>query len=180
MSHEPVNIYVRLTDDGRHIRKWAFKRFEGSAAYVQTGMPVTEPTVSEQRIRKLEQALIRCRDQFFFYAEQHLAKETKEGDEKGATNREFEEMCDAVLGADRCESPGCRNPTKNGICEACDRWVDQQVVIGEIVRDIAELSDRQSPADQPDMMLVTAEELQNILGNRLSALTTKPDGGVKN
>lgn len=36
-------------------------------------------------------------------------------------------------------------------------------VIADIVRDVAELPDRTSPEGQPDMMLVTAEELASIL-----------------
>jgi hypothetical protein len=36
-------------------------------------------------------------------------------------------------------------------------------VIEKIVRDVAELPDRTSPADQPDMMLVSADELRTIL-----------------
>lgn len=32
-----------------------------------------------------------------------------------------------------------------------------------IIRDVAELPDRTSPEDQPEMMLVTAEELRAIL-----------------
>jgi len=32
-----------------------------------------------------------------------------------------------------------------------------------IIRDVAELPDRTSPNDQPDMMLVTADELRTIL-----------------
>jgi hypothetical protein len=40
--------------------------------------------------------------------------------------------------------------------------------ITKIVRDVAELPDRTSPDDQPDMMLVTAEELQIILARHFS------------
>jgi len=36
-------------------------------------------------------------------------------------------------------------------------------LIEDIIRDIAELPDRTSPADQPDMMLVSADELRGIL-----------------
>jgi hypothetical protein len=35
--------------------------------------------------------------------------------------------------------------------------------IDAIVREVAELPDRDSPPDQPEMMLVTADELRNIL-----------------
>ncbi len=42
-------------------------------------------------------------------------------------------------------------------------------LIGEIIRDVAELGDRTSPDGQPDMMLVTAEELRGILSERLAA-----------
>jgi hypothetical protein len=40
-----------------------------------------------------------------------------------------------------------------------------------IVRDVAELPDRTSPEDQPDMMLVTADELRSIV---CAALTRVP------
>ena len=40
-------------------------------------------------------------------------------------------------------------------------------IIDMIIRDIAELPDRTSPEDWPDAMIVTAEELEDILTNRL-------------
>jgi hypothetical protein len=40
-------------------------------------------------------------------------------------------------------------------------------LIERIVRDVAELSDRNSPEDQPDMMLVSAKELALIIENAL-------------
>ena len=40
-----------------------------------------------------------------------------------------------------------------------------------IVRDVAELPDRDSPAYFPEAMLVTADELRSIIENRLSELT---------
>lgn len=43
----------------------------------------------------------------------------------------------------------------------------------DVIRDIAELPDRTSPPDAPDMMLVTAEELRAILTNRFMALGLK-------
>lgn len=39
--------------------------------------------------------------------------------------------------------------------------------IDKIIQDVAELPDRTSPDDQPDMMMVTADELLTILINRL-------------
>ncbi|MCG6203660.1 hypothetical protein LPW26_03340 [Rhodopseudomonas sp. HC1] len=41
-------------------------------------------------------------------------------------------------------------------------------IISEIIEEVSELPDRTSPADQPDMMLVTADELEAILRDRLS------------
>lgn len=35
--------------------------------------------------------------------------------------------------------------------------------INDVLRDVAELPDRNSPADQPEVMLVTAAELRQIL-----------------
>ncbi len=40
--------------------------------------------------------------------------------------------------------------------------------VNSVLRDVAELPDRTSPDDEPDMMLVTADELKAILCNRLS------------
>lgn len=40
--------------------------------------------------------------------------------------------------------------------------------VNGVLRDVAELPDRNSPEDEPDMMMVTAEELKVILCNRLS------------
>lgn len=46
--------------------------------------------------------------------------------------------------------------------------------VNAVLRDVAELPDRTSPEDEPDMMLVTAEELKTILCTRLSeALATR-------
>lgn len=41
--------------------------------------------------------------------------------------------------------------------------------VAGIVRDVAELPDRTSPADQPDMMLVTSAELTEIICRALTA-----------
>jgi len=38
-----------------------------------------------------------------------------------------------------------------------------ELIAQSIAQDVAELSDRTSPEDQPEMMLVTAEELQAIV-----------------
>jgi hypothetical protein len=46
--------------------------------------------------------------------------------------------------------------------------------VNAVLSDVAELPDRTSPEDEPDMMLVTAEELKTILCQRLSeALATR-------
>lgn len=42
-------------------------------------------------------------------------------------------------------------------------------LIADIIRDVAELPDRNSPDDWPEAMLVTADELRDILVRRLSA-----------
>lgn len=48
--------------------------------------------------------------------------------------------------------------------------------IADVLRDVAELPDRSSPDDQPDMMLVTAEELREILESRApEQATPEPD-----
>lgn len=43
----------------------------------------------------------------------------------------------------------------------------EQIITG-VLQDVAELPDRTSPDDAPDMMLVTAEELRAILEAHLS------------
>ena len=52
--------------------------------------------------------------------------------------------------------------------EAVARATDLEVLVMEIGVDVAELPDRTSPDDQPDMMLVNFEELQIILSNRIA------------
>lgn len=42
--------------------------------------------------------------------------------------------------------------------------------IAGVILDISELSDRNSPSDAPDMMLVTGAELRTILTARLQAI----------
>ena len=46
-------------------------------------------------------------------------------------------------------------------------------VVNLIVRDVAELPDRTSPDDQPEMMLVAANELRGILSHRIRFLYDK-------
>lgn len=55
---------------------------------------------------------------------------------------------------------------------------DLAPVIDEIIRAVAELPNRTSPEDNPDMMLVTVEELWDILTSRLDAAShaTRPVG----
>ncbi len=49
----------------------------------------------------------------------------------------------------------------------------------QIVRDVAELPDRTSPEDQPDMMLVTSDELTAIVLSSLNQQEGKDSvGGV--
>lgn len=43
-------------------------------------------------------------------------------------------------------------------------------VVSEIVREVAELPNRNSPEGQPEMMLVTSEELAAIVKGQLSAV----------
>ena len=54
--------------------------------------------------------------------------------------------------------------------EAVKHYVERrrEEVIRGVLQDVAELPDRTSPADWPDAMLVTAEELRAILEARLS------------
>ena len=42
-----------------------------------------------------------------------------------------------------------------------------KTTIDTIIREVAELPDRTSPSDQPDMMLVTGDELRTIITNAL-------------
>lgn len=43
------------------------------------------------------------------------------------------------------------------------RPAEKAQIIDAIIRDVAELPDRTSPEGQPDMMLVTANELRHVL-----------------
>lgn len=45
------------------------------------------------------------------------------------------------------------------------RWINSTVY--QILRDVAELPDRTSPLDQPEMMLVTRDELEKIVRGAL-------------
>lgn len=51
--------------------------------------------------------------------------------------------------------------------------------ITTIIRDVAELPDRDSPADQPDMMLVSADELRTILAAASKPVAETPNDRVK-
>lgn len=46
----------------------------------------------------------------------------------------------------------------------------RETLIASIVNDVAELPDRTSPDDWPDAMLVTADELRNIMVARIPLL----------
>lgn len=52
---------------------------------------------------------------------------------------------------------------------------DREALVTHIVQRVAELPDRTSPDDQPDMMLVTSQELYDILADALAALPTTED-----
>lgn len=43
-------------------------------------------------------------------------------------------------------------------------------LIDAVIREVAKLPDRTSPADQPEMMLVTADELRTILTAQMSLM----------
>lgn len=40
-------------------------------------------------------------------------------------------------------------------------------IVGEILRDVCELSDRDSPSEEPDLLLVSADELSTLLTRNL-------------
>jgi len=48
--------------------------------------------------------------------------------------------------------------------------------VNSVLNDVAELPDRTSPDDEPDMMLVTAEELKVILCTRLAEALSVTNG----
>lgn len=74
--------------------------------------------------------------------------------------------CHEVRSVD-CYRAGCpKSDTEER--EAVARATDLEVLVMEIGVDVAELPDRTSPDDQPDMMLVNFEELQIILSNRIA------------
>lgn len=69
----------------------------------------------------------------------------------------------------RCGATVSGNDQVRGVCQAPEinaAW--KRVQISDIVREVAELPDRTSPDDQPEMMLVTAAELTAILAGHLS------------
>lgn len=61
--------------------------------------------------------------------------------------------------------------------EALERFIEHTI------RDVAELPDRSSPEDQPEMMLVTGDELEMILRDRLEAssllFSSKAEGEMR-
>jgi hypothetical protein len=63
--------------------------------------------------------------------------------------------------------PTLNHQTARGIGETMTKN-EAEGVIAEALRNICELPDRTSPEDQPDMMLVTGEELSLILVDALS------------
>jgi hypothetical protein len=56
------------------------------------------------------------------------------------------------------------------ISKAVRTWLQDlhERIAEEIIREVSELPDRTSPADQPDMMLVTADELRGIILSNLA------------
>lgn len=68
--------------------------------------------------------------------------------------------------ADHCEDP-------RDMVDHASRSADW---IGDVIRDVAELPDRDSPACQPDMMLVSGDELRDIVAARAPAASNGGDG----
>jgi hypothetical protein len=52
---------------------------------------------AEERVKRLEEALITSSNIFADYARQHYAKQTREGDEKAERNHELALMCERAL-----------------------------------------------------------------------------------
>lgn len=61
----------------------------------------------------------------------------------------------------RAPLPPSRNPIASDA--VIDRMIARDEFIGRVVREVAELPDRTSPDDYPDMMLVSADELSRIM-----------------
>lgn len=81
----------------------------------------------------------------------------------------------AYSGEDFCITHGrehMRSQMGNPIpfCQICE---NEQQFVNSVISDVAELPDRNSPEDEPDMMLVTAEELKTILRERLSEISSR-------
>ena len=57
--------------------------------------------------------------------------------------------------------------TDHGAFDLVGPWLKQSLV-ADIMRDIFELPDRTSPEDQPDMMMVTEDELRIILDRHIN------------
>ncbi len=62
--------------------------------------------------------------------------------------------------------------SKQGLSRAVRSFLNDlhESVATTVVREVAELPDRSSPADQPDMMLVTAVELRGIVLSALASI----------
>lgn len=58
---------------------------------------------------------------------------------------------------------GWEQEARSDADEAADRAMENSQLVDAIVRDVCELPDRSSPEDQPDMMLVSVDELTGIL-----------------
>lgn len=72
-------------------------------------------------VRGLVEALEKCRAQFRFYVDQHLAKSPPDY-AKAETNRDFVRVCDAALTAYRQESGEAQKPEPAGIFRDHSCW----------------------------------------------------------
>jgi len=52
---------------------------------------------AQARIKALEEVVGKCQTQFAWYASNHKAKGTPDGDSKAVTNQEFADLCAATL-----------------------------------------------------------------------------------
>jgi hypothetical protein len=68
---------------------------------------------------------------------------------------------------DFCLTHGYEHMMRRMGCVWCAACEERNTAIQAILRDVAELPDRNSPDDSPDMMLVTSEELRVILMRHL-------------
>ncbi len=82
----------------------------------------------------------------------------------------------AAFGGDGGAAGNCTRTNLNGGMAVASDPVTREAVIDDICQAVAELPNRTSPDDEPDMMLITAKELATILRDHLRLAPVPPSG----